>query len=207
MAAATGKKPRWQLPYGAAILPPAAPRRALSKPFNESTEMMRATTLCGLAILFVVSSLSLAAEPKAGADAILGKWFFPKKDGQLEIVRDGDTWVGTVIEYKDPDAKDKHNPDEAMRERPFIGITMLKDFKYDAEKKEWSEGTIYDGESGKTYKCRMWFENNDLNQLNVRGFIGFSFLGRTEIFERVTPESEARVKAEAEKKPEAKDGE
>ena len=44
--------------------------------------------------------------------------------------------------------------------------------------KTWEEGTILDPKSGKTYSCYITFENN--NTLKVRGYIGFSLLGRTQ---------------------------
>ena len=44
--------------------------------------------------------------------------------------------------------------------------------------KTWEEGTILDPKSGKTYSCYITFENQ--NTLKVRGYIGFSLLGRTQ---------------------------
>ena len=44
--------------------------------------------------------------------------------------------------------------------------------------KTWEEGTILDPKSGKTYSCYITFENE--NTLKVRGYIGFSLLGRTQ---------------------------
>ena len=44
--------------------------------------------------------------------------------------------------------------------------------------KIWEEGTILDPKSGKTYSCYITFENQ--NTLKVRGYIGFSLLGRTQ---------------------------
>ena len=44
--------------------------------------------------------------------------------------------------------------------------------------KTWEEGTILDPKSGKTYSCYISFDNE--NTLKVRGFIGFSLLGRTQ---------------------------
>lgn len=156
-----------------------------------------ALLLVSLCLLEIVASAAVAAEPQIGADAILGKWWFPKRDGQMEVRREDDTYFGKVVSYKDPDALDEHNPDPKLRERPFVGIEMLKDFKFDPKQRKWIDGTIYDGESGKTYKCTMWFENGDQDRLNVRGYIGFSFLGRTETFTRVTPEEEAQSQSDA----------
>lgn len=141
-------------------------------------------------------SLALAAEP---ADAVLGKWWFPEKNGKMEVFREGDKYFGKVIAYDKPDELDKNNPDPELRERRFVGILMLHDFVYDAEEEEWTDGTIYDGDSGKTYQCTMWFEDGDLTKLNARGYIGFALLGRTEIFTRVKPEEEDQDAATAEK--------
>ena len=44
--------------------------------------------------------------------------------------------------------------------------------------KTWEGGTILDPKSGKTYSCYITFENE--NTLKVRGYIGFSLLGRTQ---------------------------
>ena len=58
---------------------------------------------------------------------------------------------------------------------------MLKNFKR-VEPGLWKEGTIYDPESGKTYSCKLTLESP--KRLKVRGFIGFSFIGRTQIWTR-----------------------
>lgn len=147
--------------------------------------MLRIALLFSLAVLMLPISLALAADPSDPADAVLGRWWFPEKNGQMEIFRDKDIYFGKVVKYDDPDALDENNPDPKLRDRKFVGITMLENFTYDSNKKKWVDGTIYDGDSGKTYKCTMWFEDGNLDRLNVRGYIGISLLGRTEIFERV----------------------
>jgi uncharacterized protein (DUF2147 family) len=53
----------------------------------------------------------------------------------------------------------------------------------DDGKGTWHKGTIYDANDGKTYKCKMRLEGEDT--LKVRGFIGFSMIGRTEEWTRV----------------------
>ncbi len=63
-----------------------------------------------------------------------------------------------------------------------IGITNLLGFTYEGNS-EYDNGTVYDPENGKTYKCIMTLEN--INSLNVRAYIGFSFIGRTDVWTRV----------------------
>ncbi len=48
---------------------------------------------------------------------------------------------------------------------------------------EWNGGKILDPENGKTYKCYITLE--DKNKLKLRGYIGFSLIGRTEYWYRV----------------------
>ena len=56
------------------------------------------------------------------------------------------------------------------------GMVIVEGLKLNG--KTWEEGTILDPKSGKTYSCYITFENN--NTLKVRGYIGFSLLGRTQ---------------------------
>ena len=59
---------------------------------------------------------------------------------------------------------------------PIQGMVIVKDLKI--VDKSWEDGTILDPKSGKTYSCYITFE--DENTLKVRGYIGFSLLGRTQ---------------------------
>ena len=59
---------------------------------------------------------------------------------------------------------------------PIQGMVIIKDLKI--IDKSWEDGTILDPKSGKTYSCYITFE--DENTLKVRGYIGFSLLGRTQ---------------------------
>ena len=72
----------------------------------------------------------------------------------------------------------KLNVDEKLRKRPILGLRLLNGFNYDEDDNEWVDGTIYDPKNGKTYKCYMWFEDGDTKTLHVKGYIGFSLLGR-----------------------------
>jgi len=136
-----------------------------------------------LGALLCVASTAAAST----ADQVLGTYWLPDKDGQLEIYQYRDRYFGRISAYDVTGQLDEKNPDKALRSRPIIGVNLFKNFVFDAKEARWSEGTIYDAKSGKTYKCRLWFEDGDLSVLWARGFIGFSLLGRTEKFERVDP--------------------
>jgi uncharacterized protein (DUF2147 family) len=57
----------------------------------------------------------------------------------------------------------------------------LSGFAYEG-KNHWKEGRIYDPETGKTYSCKMTLKKPD--ELEVRGFIGLSIIGRTVVWTR-----------------------
>ena len=68
---------------------------------------------------------------------------------------------------------EKHN-------QKVIGMEILWDLEKDG--KEWNDGHIMDPENGKTYGCYITLV--EPNKLKVRGFLGFSLLGRTQYWER-----------------------
>ena len=77
--------------------------------------------------------------------------------------------------------QDQHNPDPARRSQLLLGQTIFQGMKYDGDGK-WSGGTIYDPDSGRTYKCRLVRLDHD--RLQVRGFIGIALLGRSQVWTR-----------------------
>lgn len=65
------------------------------------------------------------------------------------------------------------------KNKPVTGMKILWDMKRDGDK--FSGGKIFDPDSGNTYGCTMKVVGNTLQ---VRGFIGFSLLGRTQTWFR-----------------------
>ena len=59
---------------------------------------------------------------------------------------------------------------------PIEGMVIVEGLMLNG--KTWEEGTILDPKSGKTYSCYITFDDD--NTLKVRGYIGFSLLGRTQ---------------------------
>jgi uncharacterized protein (DUF2147 family) len=60
-------------------------------------------------------------------------------------------------------------------------MEILWDLK--PEGSAWSGGFIFDPDNGKTYKCVVEVQDGG-KKLKVRGFIGFSLLGRTQYWYR-----------------------
>lgn len=120
------------------------------------------------------------------ADDIVGVWWSPEQKTKVQIQKNDSQYFGKIIAVRpeSKDRQDKNNPDDSLKTRPILGLEILSGFKFDGEEL-WEKGTIYDPESGKTYKCKMWFDGKK-DLLKIRGFIGFSLLGRTAEFTRVT---------------------
>lgn len=140
--------------------------------------------ICYSALLAILALL-FSGTAAADASLLLGTYWFPDKDGQLEIVQSGTKFQGKVLAYDIPDQKDELNPDPALKGQLFLGSLMLKGFHYNEKKERWEGGTVYDASQGKSYKSRLWFDDNDTSVLNVRGYIGSPMFGRTTVFERV----------------------
>ena len=139
-----------------------------------------------LAILFILL-FNFAANAQS-KDAILGKWLNASGDGQIMIYKNGDRYSGKLVWLKNPETdrgelkRDSKNPNPQQRNRPLMGIQILQNFIYLGDG-IWEDGSIYDPKTGKTYSCKITMSNND--RLNIRGYVGVSLLGRTEIWQKV----------------------
>lgn len=68
------------------------------------------------------------------------------------------------------------------KDQPIIGMQILEGLKKDADTR-WSGGQILDPKNGKTYSCKLEVIE-DGKKIKLRGFIGVSLLGRTQVWER-----------------------
>ena len=139
-----------------------------------------------VSILFLLTVISFTSFAQ-NKDVILGKWINSTSEAHVEISKRGNKYFGKIVWIKtEKDEKgivktDLKNPDPELRSRPILGMEILKDFVYNDGK--WVDGKIYDPKSGKTYSCNMNIKGN--GDLNMRGYIGISLIGRTEVWKRV----------------------
>jgi len=148
---------------------------------------MKKVILSALVSLMLVS-VSYAQNSEE-ANRLIGVWEPSHGKAKVKIDKIGDKFYGRIVwlkTAKNPETGeprvDKNNPDESLRNTPLRGYRILKDFVYAGED-EWSEGTIYDPENGNTYSCSI--NMTDENTLDIRGYIGVSALGRTDIWKRL----------------------
>lgn len=89
--------------------------------------------------------------------------------------------TGKVIKlFNNPDAVcDKC--DGALKGKPIVGLTIMTGLKKDGD--DWENGKILDPKSGKVYSAKAKLIEGG-KKLEVRGFLGISLLGRTQVWER-----------------------
>lgn len=119
-------------------------------------------------------------------DDVLGKWITDEGKSKVKIYKAGNgKYYGQIIWLRDnPDKKDINNPDVNKQVQPLKGLIFMKGFEYNSKKYQWTSGTIYDPDNGKTYSCFMWFDGNK-NQLYIKGYVlGMKFMGRSTVWKR-----------------------
>lgn len=148
--------------------------------------------LC-LFVFILIACFSLFSLEK---DEIMieGFWLSQNQEAAIQIFRIDDLFFGKIVWLLEPldetgqPKLDLENPQREQQSQPILGLEILKDFRQKGYK--WKGGTIYDPESGKTYSCTMKLSGD---QLEIRGFIGISLLGRTEVWSRISPESDLKA--------------
>ena len=86
--------------------------------------------------------------------------------------------------FREPHEEPNPNCDKCPGERknkPVLGMMIMTGLKKSGS--EYDGGEILDPANGKTYRVKMWTAEGG-KKLNVRGFIGVSLLGRTQIWIR-----------------------
>jgi len=129
-----------------------------------------------LAAMAMVFSMSINAQ------TIFGEWENRNEDtGKVDSVievyeKDGKAFA-KIIEITDPAKRNNVCDlcDGKNKDKPILGMNILTGLKKDGD--EWSGGKILDPKNGKIYKC--FIELEGANKLKVRGYLGFSLLGRT----------------------------
>jgi uncharacterized protein (DUF2147 family) len=147
-------------------------------------KIMKLTALTAL-LLAVIPALAQTST----ADQILGKWLNEDKDAHVEVYKEAGKYFGKIVWLKEPNEEltglpklDDENEDVTLQSRPVMGLVILKDFIFDGDD-EWEDGTIYDPKNGKTYSCYMEFDEEGV--LKIRGYIGFSWIGRSSYWTKV----------------------
>jgi uncharacterized protein (DUF2147 family) len=117
---------------------------------------------------------------------VVGVWFNTEKTAQIEISENDAQLIGKIIWIKheagDPESfTDLVNSDTSLRNRPLMGLTILEGLQY--KNGVWTDGKIYDPESGISYTCELQLKKKDI--LEIKGYLGESWVSRTVEWNRV----------------------
>jgi len=105
-----------------------------------------------------------------------------KVKSHVEIFEQSGKLYGKIIKLINPESTICTECKGNKKNQPIEGMEIMWALEKDSNTK-WEGGKILDPKSGKVYKCKIELE--DASTLNVRGFIGFSLLGRTQTWYRV----------------------
>lgn len=141
-------------------------------------------------LLMLVSPYVFAMSP----DDILGVWDNESKEAKIEIYKCMEKFCGKIVSLKHPDylpdskdgvpgtpRLDHNNPIPKLTSKPLLGLEIMQDLVYTGND-IWKDGRVYDPKNGYTYTGKVMLVSK--NELKLRGYIGFAFFGRTEIWTR-----------------------
>ena len=156
---------------------------------------LRRFSLCLIAALSLTSAISPSAFAGSVANDIHGLWINNKEVDKQKfavMVEDcGNKLCGRLYWLRKPlsadglPKRDKHNPNEALRDRPLCGLQILTGFQNVGDS-TWNAGEIYNPDDGLTFSSTMKLAPE--GSLKIRGYVGISLFGKTLEWVRPTEE-------------------
>ena len=129
----------------------------------------------------------LMAMPMQAANAatdVEGLWLTENKRSVIKVEECDMGLCGTIHWIIEGGMQfDEKNPDKEMRDRPMCGLTILWGFEQDGMN-EWEDGKIYKADDGDIYSSELELEDD--GTLEVKGYIGLSFIGKSQNWTRVS---------------------
>jgi len=145
------------------------------------------------AIMAGLSVLTMPAGARAAGDAgsPLGLWLTEKQGIMVELFPCQDEVCGRIVWLRKDYwrsgelRRDRHNPDPALRNRPWCGSVVIEGMEHDGNG-GLENGRVYSPRDGGTY--RLDLENKGDDTLQARAYLGIRLLGRSETWTRPAPD-------------------
>ncbi|TGK35828.1 DUF2147 domain-containing protein [Leptospira andrefontaineae] len=148
---------------------------------------MKRTGAIFLFVLFFAGAFSLSADPAP----VTGVWRTfndagTKEESTVEIYEKDGKIFGKILSLIDPNDKDGKPArctecDGPEKDKPILGMVIIKGLGADGDK--WTGGRILDPNDGTWYKCSLKATEGG-KKLEVRGYIGFSLIGRSQFWQK-----------------------
>lgn len=143
-----------------------------------------------LSSLIFISFLNFTHTPKATNQELVGVWQCNDYDIRVDVFSENNEINARLLSFPCThkvkmslkDHKDVRNPDKTLRDRSLLNIPILFGLKPENDYK-WSNGNVYVPTTGQTLRASLVRMTG--NQVKITGFIGFEFIGKTLIFNRV----------------------
>lgn len=146
-----------------------------------------------LATLAVLSVFSLAAPPEAraaqaGLGTPAGLWqpldSSGKPEGLIRIFEVSGLYYGRIEPSSPSDDRNARctKCSGKRHDQPIIGLVIMRHLR--PQNGEYVGGDILDPDTGHVYGCTLRLTDGG-RRLIMRGFLGFSLLGRSQVWQRV----------------------
>lgn len=137
--------------------------------------------------VFIYGLLTVLFIPEALAQSPAGNWIsLDDKTGQkraiIRLTVAGDSLTGT-LEKIFPQPGDIENCEKCpgeFKDKPIRGLQFIWGLK-DKGNGEWGGGRILDPKTGSIYRAKMTLKDD---KLYVKGYLGVSIIGRTQVWIR-----------------------
>ena len=113
------------------------------------------------------------------AQDIFGKWMTSDEKGIeksiVEIYKEDEKVYGKIIEVLNSSDKDALcvKCEGEDYNKPILGLVIIKGLSLSGV--YYRNGSFFDPENGKSYKCRLSFEGGNPDILEVRGYVAFMY--------------------------------
>lgn len=136
--------------------------------------------LLGMLVLFSFTAKS---------QSVFGKWkTIDDRTGKpkaiIEIYEKEGLMYGHVVEILEEGKKDAvcSKCDGELKDQPVLGMTIIEAAKVN-DNGEWKGKKLFDPQQAMTFRCKIWLNPKNSDELKVRGYLAFIY--RTQTWLRV----------------------
>ncbi len=133
--------------------------------------------------VFILFSMGCSAQ------SIFGKWkTIDDRTGNpkaiISIYEEDGLMYGHVVEILEEGREDAicGKCDGDRKDQPIVGMKIIQDVEH-VGNGEWKGKTLFDPEQAMTFRCKLWLNPDNPDELKVRGYLAFIY--RTQTWIRV----------------------
>lgn len=129
-------------------------------------------------LFLFVSIFAISAKAQVNPNAIVGVWIDSVSQNRFEIGKVDNAYTIKIIGLKIPlnekglPKTDFRNPEEALRNRPIMGMKIAAGIVYNGKANTWNGKEIYSPEKGMSASCNIVLKDaNHLELVATKYFI------------------------------------